>query len=173
MLVKETSKFCFKCGKNKPLSMFYKHPRMADGHVNKCKECNKKDVRENRETNIEYYTDYEILRRDTASRVETNNRRAEKVKQRRKNDTEFSIKIIEGHKKWKIKNPNKSSAHSAISNALRDGKLVKPKVCEQCGKTDCTIYGHHWSYLPENWLNVMWLCSACHGREHRKYPDIV
>lgn len=42
-----TTKKCFKCNLEKKLDDFYKHPQMPDGRVNKCKECNKNDVREN------------------------------------------------------------------------------------------------------------------------------
>jgi hypothetical protein len=41
------TKVCFKCNVEKSLDNFYKHPQMLDGTVNKCKDCNKKDVKLN------------------------------------------------------------------------------------------------------------------------------
>ena len=42
----ETTKICFKCERELPISQFYRHPKMPDGHLNKCKDCTKKDVKE-------------------------------------------------------------------------------------------------------------------------------
>lgn len=48
-----TSKRCFKCGLILPLTEFYTHPETGDGHLNKCKQCTRKDVHENYMKKIE------------------------------------------------------------------------------------------------------------------------
>lgn len=47
----EIRKICFRCGIEKPLSEYYKHPQMGDGYLNKCKTCTKSDSAK-RETQI-------------------------------------------------------------------------------------------------------------------------
>lgn len=58
-------KKCFKCGKVKPLSEFYKHKEMLDGHLNKCKACARKDVQENYKNNRQHYNEYDKKRQRT------------------------------------------------------------------------------------------------------------
>jgi hypothetical protein len=65
-----THKTCFKCNTNQPLTEFYKHKQMADGYLNKCKSCTKKDVKENTAKNPEYYREYDKQRDQLPHRIE-------------------------------------------------------------------------------------------------------
>lgn len=58
----ETRKECFKCNTVKTLSEFYKHPGMKDGHLNKCKECNKVDNIKNWNNKREEKREYDFNR---------------------------------------------------------------------------------------------------------------
>lgn len=102
-------KQCFKCLEIKPLTEFYKHKQMADGHVNKCKECSKKDVRNNRKEKIEYYREYDANR---GSRTTADNKR-----------------------NYRNKYPMKYAAHIMIGNALRDGRLKKANNAKNAEKS--------------------------------------
>ena len=129
-------KVCFKCNKEKPLGEFYKHPQMADGTLNKCKECNKKDVKKNRKKNIDHYRKYDR---------ERGNRQG-----------------YEYTKEYRKRFPNKYKAHGMVSRAVRAGYLAA-QPCEICGTTEL-LHAHHDDYsLP---LNVRWLCAAHHKMWH-------
>jgi len=131
------TKVCFKCEKRKPVEMFYRHPRMKDGRVGKCKECNKSDVRQNRSDRIDYYRAYD---RNRGSRQ--------------------SAKDI---KRYRQNNPIKYGASCMVNNAVRDGKLKKPKRCQECRQVT-RLHGHHDDYSKP--LEVRWLCPACHHGWH-------
>lgn len=148
------NKKCFKCKSIKPLSEFYKHPQMADGHLNKCKECNKKDVRKNRKNNIEYYKEYDKKRAMKPHRVQAR-------KEYLKTDAGRQS-LAKSNKNYRKRNPNKCKAHDIVNNAIRDKKLFK-EPCEVCGSTE-SIHAHHDDYLKP--LNVRWLCQVHHRQWH-------
>lgn len=43
------TKVCFRCLVEKPLTDYYTHKAMGDGHLNKCKECTKSDTKKRTE----------------------------------------------------------------------------------------------------------------------------
>jgi hypothetical protein len=75
-------------------------------------------------------------------------------------------------KKWCSLNPEKRSAHQAVTAAIRKGKLVRPDSCSRCGKRGKRIEAHHFAgYAKENKLKIQWLCSSCHGKERIIYAQ--
>ena len=137
---------CFKCGETLPLSQFYRHPEMPDGHVNKCKECNKKDVRENYYAKHEQYRAYEQLRARTPKRKELNVKVTARMRQ---------------------KFPEKYKAHGLVQKSVVAGTLQR-QPCERCGSPQ--VHAHHEDYTRP--LDVMWLCPLHHKERHKELKDM-
>lgn len=145
-------KTCMKCGIPKPLDEYYKHPKMADGRLNKCKECTKKDVKKNRDDNGDHYRDYDKQRALHPDRVKAREVYA-KGKGKEKADA--------AKQRYIERNPKKRAAHIAVGNALRDGHLAK-QPCEKCGSLD--VHAHHDDY--DEPLTVRFLCPKHHQEWH-------
>jgi hypothetical protein len=113
---------------------------MADGHLNKCKVCTKKDVSEHRAINLEKIREYDRSRASLPHRVELRNRVVQEYQQA---------------------HPDRKAATSAVSNAIRDGRLQR-WPCEICGKK---AHAHHPHYGSP--LLVTWLCPPHHKQAHQ------
>ena len=150
------SKTCFKCQIHQPLTEFYKHKQMADGHLNKCKTCAKKDTKDNIAKNPDYYREYDMQRANLPHRVEARLKYSQT-----ENGKE---KLRKGKRKWESTNIIKKAASTLIGNAVKYGKILKPRECSECGKTG-KIHGHHDDYAFP--MVVRWLCSPCHRSWHK------
>jgi len=60
----------------------------------------------------------------------------------------------------------KEAARQILRRAVVSGKIVKPWMCQYCGK-NCTLHGHHTDYAKP--LEVVWLCCLCHAGIHKKH----
>lgn len=147
---------CIKCGVEKPLSEFYAHPQMKGGRLNKCKECTKKAVRENRKARIKQYQAYEGRRAMLPHRVA--------ARQRYESTLAGKQALSRAKDKFRKANPIKAQAHNRVNHAVTTGRLIRPSACEECSQ-QCHPYAHHDDYLRQ--LDVRWLCSTCHRAWHR------
>ena len=140
-------KTCFKCNVQKPLTDFYKHPAMADGHVNKCKECNKTDVTENRLKKIDYFREYDRVRSKHPERAKLH---------------------LEVNQAWRNQDKRRSKCHNAVARAIRSGELVR-SPCIRCG--DVNSLAHHEDY--DKPLEVIWFCQPCHKQRHKEINQLL
>lgn len=177
-MVERAKKICFKCGVEKYLADFYKHSRMADGHLNKCKECTKKDTAENRIKNEEYYRVYEKNRMNMPHRIAAR-------KEYQKNNRDKARKY---NKKWSDNNKESVRANVMNRRARKRGadgsycaKDIREKMsahkgkCAMC-KTGIKKNFHVDHIIPlaiggTNWpSNLQLLCANCNWEKGAKHP---
>jgi hypothetical protein len=136
-------KQCPKCEQEKPDDAFYESSA-------KCKSCTCAAVKANRAAKADYYKAYDRVR------YAEHGYRGEASK-------EAQARAVRA---WIKRNRAKRRAHSQVARARRTLHIEPPAACERCG-TVCAVQAHHHDYAKP--LDVEWLCSACHGAEHRRY----
>jgi hypothetical protein len=136
-------KQCFKCGEIKPLTEYYKHPKMADGHLGKCKSCTKNDTKLKTDQLMEdpVWAEAEAKRhRDKYHRLG--------YKDVHKPTPEAKKAQMET---WYSKYPEKNMARKSASGLLkREG-----------------YHNHHWSYNSVHYKDVIEIPTAGHYKLHR------
>ena len=151
-----TEKKCFKCEEIKPVEEFYKHSQMADGYLNKCRDCTRSDVQKNRAKNLDYYIEYDRERAMRPDRVA-----ARKAYSQTPQGREVAKRA---HEKQKLKRPERYKARTILNNEIRSGRIIRPKICK-CGARG-RIEAHHVDYSKP--LKVKWLCKSCHVKADRR-----
>lgn len=130
-------KECMRCGESLPRSEFYTHPYTADGLLGACKACHRAAVKANRAAKREQYSAYES---------------------RRWQRPERRVQMRDCIRRRRARSPEKDAARYAVSNAIRDGRLVRGP-CAFCGTT-VRVQAHHEDYSRP--LDVVWACFKCH-----------
>lgn len=138
-------KICFKCHIKKQLTDFYKHKGMADGYLNKCKGCNKKDTKKRqdylRKNDNEWVKQERIRGREKFNRLGY----AEKYKPSK----EDKAKTMKGYKE---RYPEKIRAQQLSQHV----HPVNPKN-----------QMHHWSYNEIHFKDCIELSAKEHMKLHR------
>ena len=155
-------KVCRECNVEQPLSEFYKHAAMGDGHLNKCKSCVKQRVNKHRNENIEKAREYDRQRAMLPHRVQARKEyiQTEQGKRSKKKSLE----------KYKKTYPMTYAAHVITGNAIRDKKLKRPSKCSVCNSKKTKIEAHHDDYTKP--FDVRWLCNSCHKEWHNNNNPI-
>lgn len=153
-------KTCAKCHLPFPSAAYSKDASKADGLQCWCKACRRNRYAENRSSEIKYASDYVAANAETAypkKRLYNKLYRKKPTPEARRMSRMAAIR----------RNPEKHAARRALRRAVRLGRIIKPELCSVCFTSlpSAKIHGHHEDYGKP--LEVVWLCAACHGKQHR------
>jgi hypothetical protein len=93
-----------------------------------------------------------------------NTRRAKNVDQCRRKERERRA----ASKQKKYAYDERGRARKKVLAAINSGKIVKPSYCSRClmPTESYRLHAHHADYSKP--LEIVWICSICHGIEHRR-----
>lgn len=166
--VTKTTYTCIKCLEDKPLGEFNKHRTNKTCRSHSCKVCTglynsayKKQNRSkiNEQLRNKLATDPEFKTSYTDRRKKRDTRRSARAREYKYDKV---AELLRYHKK-----EPRRVASAMVRDAVKSGKLTKPRMCSQCS-TEGTLHGHHTDYTKP--LDVVWLCQSCHLAAHGKQP---
>lgn len=163
--IEMVNKKCKRCEKVLPISAFYVHPQMADGHLNICKDCVRNRAQVYRQENLERIREYDRQRGRTKEHNQKNLQLAHDLKAT--NPEKYKEQKEKRNSNYVQKHPDRRRAHIMVWNKLRDKKLDR-KPCEVCG-TARKVEAHHDDYSKP--LEIRWLCKKHHMELHRAIND--
>jgi hypothetical protein len=154
-------KKCSRCQETLPESSFHKDRRNKDGLQVYCKECRNvadgKWYKNNRERKLQYARRY---------REENRHIRQMAMKNWKEKNPDY---YADYRKRYRESDPERYHAHIAVTNAIARNDLPPASglVCEHCQEAQGQHYHHHNGYSLESALDVVALCTGCHGEAHR------
>lgn len=178
---------CSKCKIRKNYNDFWKKNGTKRGYFSRCKECNSLDKKIKKEKDPEkfkektrkynqnktkekrykwhrnYYTkDIEKTREQRRKYTNT-----DEFRKRRRELSKLTYSKNKEFRKKTVVSPEKAKCRSRFYHQVRIGNIIRPTECSKCGKKETKIQGHHTDYTKP--FDVIWLCTVCHGFEHKKY----
>lgn len=166
MATKIISKRCYQCKQIKPLLEFHKNCNRKDGHQGYCKICNAEHTRKWRQTKKGKKSQKRYSRSQKRRICNKHYKQSEKGKateKRYEQSEKGKIVVRKKIKRFHIRHPEESKARDAVKKAIRNGQLPPPDSLQcPCGKP-AKQYHHHKGYAPEHWLDVVPVCTKCHG----------
>ncbi len=137
--MKDKMKRCYRCKIDKKHKDFFVSKTSRDGLKTYCKTCT-----------VEYNSSYG----------------SQHKKNKYKTDESFREKKKKEVRDRRKKSPEKMRARSVFSKHVVAGKIIRPKVCSHCKRSDKKrIEGHHEDYIKP--FDVIWLCTSCHQKLHK------
>lgn len=137
------TKVCYKCNTKKQLDEFYKgYSKERDGYTGRCKECTKKNIRENykkNRNNPEWVKKERERGREKYHRLNYKEKQKPCYKQRAVSTQKYRKKYPERYK--------------ASNNVQR---IKCPKG----------FHKHHWSYNEKDWKDIIILAEKEHNMLH-------